>query len=109
VHTEFPNIPFRSHQLCFFHEYVSDILQLTISMQQLAVLFQMHLSTVRRNLRQGTPQQSSPLGRHMTLKENSEADLVAHILEAVRVGRWMTRKELLKIVRECYDIGLTPG
>ena len=108
THTEFSDIPFRSHQLCFIQRYASDVLHRTLSTQQLAVLFQMNPSTVRRTLLRG-PQRPGPLGRHMAIADDHEADLVAHILEAFRAGKTMTRKELLQMVRERYDHALTDG
>jgi hypothetical protein len=81
THTEFSNIPFRSHQLCFFQEYARDVLHRIIATQQLAVLFQMNLTIVQRNLLQ-QPQQSGPLGRHMALGADFEANLVTYLLKA---------------------------
>jgi hypothetical protein len=45
----------------------------------------------------------------MTLEADFEVDLVTHLLEVFRAGRAMTRKELLQMVREQHDTGLTPG
>jgi hypothetical protein len=50
THTEFSDIPFRSHQLCFFQQYARDVLHRTLGKQQLAVPFQMNPTTVRRTL-----------------------------------------------------------
>jgi hypothetical protein len=45
----------------------------------------------------------------MALEENGEPDLVSHVVEAFRAGSAMTRKELLKTVRERSDTALMPG
>jgi hypothetical protein len=50
-HTEFPAIPFKSNQLCYFHEYARDVLNHRISTKEFATLFEMNERTARRNLR----------------------------------------------------------
>jgi hypothetical protein len=44
----------------------------------------------------------------MTIGADFETDLVTHLLEAFRVGRAMTLKELLQMMRKQHDTGLTP-
>jgi hypothetical protein len=45
----------------------------------------------------------------LAIEYDREADLVAHVVEAFRAGKAMTRKELLQMVRERYDRPLTDG
>jgi hypothetical protein len=47
----------------------------------------------------------------MAIKDDRDADLVAHIVKAFRAGKAMTRKELLQMVYECecYDRELRDG
>jgi hypothetical protein len=45
----------------------------------------------------------------MAIEDDRDADLVAHVVEAFRVGKAMTRKELLQMVRERHDRALTDG
>jgi hypothetical protein len=84
--------------LCYFHEYDRDILDHPVSTKDLATPFEMNKCFVRRNLRQ-CPQEPGPLGRHKALDAQSEAALVAMLLDAFQAGEPMTKKELLQIVR----------
>jgi hypothetical protein len=79
MHTESSDIRFRSHQLCVFHEYARDVLHHILGTQQFAVLFQMNPPTVRRTLLRG-PRQPGPLGRHMAIEDDREADLVTILI-----------------------------
>jgi hypothetical protein len=107
-HTEFPTIPFRSHQLLFFHDYARDVLNHPIDTKDLAVVFEFNERTARKILSRG-PQVPGPLGRHRALNAEIEASLVAMLLEAFQSGKAMTRKEFLLTVRERYDPELTKG
>jgi hypothetical protein len=106
--TEFPRIPFRSHQLCFLRDYANDILKHPIGTKALAELFEMSERTVRRNLVQG-PQAPGPLGRHLALDDESEAGLVTTLLDAFEAGQAKTKKQLLQIVRERHGSKFTRG
>jgi hypothetical protein len=50
--TEFFQIPYRSHQLCFFQQCDKESLDYRIQMKELAMCFQMNERTVRKNLQQ---------------------------------------------------------
>jgi hypothetical protein len=90
-HTKFPPIPFKSKQLCDFHEYGRDVLNHPVSMKNLAMLFEMNKWTVRRNLLQRL-QEPGPPGGHNALEGQSEAALVAMILDAFHAGQPMNKK-----------------
>jgi hypothetical protein len=45
----------------------------------------------------------------MAIEDDREVDLVAHVIEAFRAGKGMTRKELLQMVRQNYDRALMDG
>jgi hypothetical protein len=92
--TEFLQIPYRSHQLCFLHDYARDVLDHPLRTADLAVLFEFNERTVRKNLARG-PQEPGPLGRHAALTPEVEASLVEMLLEAFASGKSMTAKEFL--------------
>jgi hypothetical protein len=45
----------------------------------------------------------------MAIEDDREVDLVAHLVEAFRAGKGMTREELLQMVRQHYDRALMDG
>jgi hypothetical protein len=104
----FSTLAYKSHQFGFLDKYAHDPLHCTFCLQKLAVLFHMNVRTIRRNFLQG-PQKSEPLGRHTAIDEGCEADLIATVLEAFRVGHAMGRKRLLQLAREPYEDDLTRG
>jgi hypothetical protein len=107
-HTEFPTIPFRSHQLSFLRDYARDVTNHPVSARDLARLFKINERTVYLTLQRGL-QQPGPLGRHNALDEESEQALVGMLLEAFHAGAPMDKKQLLHIVQECYRKTATWG
>jgi hypothetical protein len=93
-HTEFPAIRFKSNQLCHDHEYARRVLNHPVSAKNLATLREMNERTVRRNLLPG-PQEPGPPGRHITLTSQSEAALVAMLLDAFHAGQPIGKRQLL--------------
>jgi hypothetical protein len=73
-HTEFPAIPFKSNQLCYFHEYARYVLNDPISPKNLAIVFEMNERIVRRNLRQGRQ------CTRRTIGSSSGRDAFGHLL-----------------------------
>jgi hypothetical protein len=65
----------------FFRDYACDVLQLSLGYKNLTVLFGMSERIVRWNLLRG-PQVPGPLGRHVAIDNQSEADFVVLLLEA---------------------------
>jgi hypothetical protein len=59
----------------------------------------MNECSVRRNLRQGS-QEHGRLGRHNAVDAQSEAALVAMLLEAFHPDQRMTKKQLWQLVQE---------
>jgi hypothetical protein len=51
--TEFCATPFKSHQLCFLHDWARNFTNHPIEIKDLAMLFQMNVRTVRCNLLHG--------------------------------------------------------
>jgi hypothetical protein len=107
-HTEFSSISFRSHQICFLHEWVQSNLHDPLTTRELADIFKVAERTVRRTLGAG-PQQPGPLGRHRALDEKSEQTLVNLILDSYATRHSLTPKELVQIMRGKYDPKLTKG
>jgi hypothetical protein len=77
-------------------------------MSELARIFQANAPTVRRTLLRG-PEDLAPLGRHATLDDNSEAAIIASVLESFQTGKPLTQKQLLDMVHEEYNPRLTKG
>jgi hypothetical protein len=50
-----------------------------------------------------------PLGSHLAIDDQSEADLVTLLVEVFQAGKAMTRKQLQQIVREGHNLKLTCG
>jgi primosomal protein N'' len=75
---------------------------------QLAFIFNMTETTVRRSLKNG-PQDLAPLGRHAALDEEWENILIAYIQERNGQLQALTQKELLLFVKENFDKTLTKG
>jgi hypothetical protein len=107
-HTEFPRIPFRSHQLCFLRDSARGVIHHPVSARDLATRFTINERTVYRTLRQGL-QQPGPLGRHNALDEESEQALIAVLLKAFRATAPMNTKQRLHIVQERYWKTVTRG
>jgi hypothetical protein len=106
--TEFLQIPYKSHQVCFLRDYARDILGHALGTKELAALFERNERTVRKTLARG-PQDPGPLGRHAALESDGELSLVATLLDAFGTGKSMTCKEFLQLVRERHNPHLTKG
>jgi hypothetical protein len=106
--TEFSSLLYKSHQVCFLHEYFPKTLRSEIDANQLAVVFEMNVRTIRKYLLHG-PQDPKAPGRHRALDETLESELTAIILQAFNEGKAMTKRQVLALVRERYSPKLTKG
>jgi hypothetical protein len=106
--TEFLQLPYKSHQLCFFKNYTREVLSHPVAPQQLATLFELNERRVRKNLLHG-PEQPGPLGRHVALDTEIELSLVWMLVDAFHEQKMMTQAEFLKIVRGQHNSKLTKG
>jgi hypothetical protein len=86
-------------RICVFRDYARDVLNPAITDTQLVRLFAVNERPVRRNLLHG-PQAPGPLGRHIPIQHQSEADLITLILEASAAGKTMAWEQLPLIIRE---------
>jgi hypothetical protein len=80
--TESLQIPYKSHQLCFFNSYQIDILNNPFGTKDPAMLFGFCQRAVGKTLVRG-PQNPSSLGRQAALKSEAESSL--EFLETVRI------------------------
>jgi hypothetical protein len=94
--------------LCYSHEYARDVLNHPVSTKHLATLFEMEERVVHRNLLQGR-QEPGRLSNHNKLDAQSEAVVVAMLLNALHDGQPMSKKQSLQIVREQHRKTTTRG
>jgi hypothetical protein len=106
--SDFPPLPFRSHQIRFLNDDVSTILNRSLSITKLSIVFQVTTAVVRKTF--GTrPESPQPLGRHEALDPDVESGIVTPLLESCPDGRVVTPKALLQKGRERYNPKLTKG
>jgi hypothetical protein len=106
--TEFTEISFPLHRLCFLRDWARDVLDQCLSSKKLSIAVQINERTGRKNLRRG-PQESSPLGRHHALAEDREPTLMRIVVETYHDNQAMTRRQLLNLVRERFNPAMTKG
>jgi hypothetical protein len=105
---DFLQIPYRSHQLCFFQQYTKESPDHPIQPKELAIPFQKDECTVRKDLQQG-PQEPSPLGRHAALTPEVVSSLVAMLMDAFHEYKAMALKEFLRTVQGRHNSALSKG
>jgi hypothetical protein len=106
--TAFPQIPKKSHRLCFWNDDAKEISNHPLRTKDLSPLFEFNERTVRKTLARG-PQEPGPLGRQAPLKPEAESSLVALLVEVFEAGKAITFKAFLQFVREQHDPQLTKG
>jgi hypothetical protein len=107
-HSEFPLLQFRSHQICFLHDYPCNRLNRPLNTTELSTVFEVRTAVIRRILRK-RPESPQPPGRHQALDPAIESAIVTLVLDAFKNGRGMTPKKLLQMVRDTYNPKLTKG
>jgi hypothetical protein len=68
-----------------------------ITTNDLAVVFELNVKTVRKYLFHG-PQEPKEPGRHRALDKKFESDLTSMILQALTEGKTMIKKQILELV-----------
>jgi hypothetical protein len=99
---------YRNHQLCFLDAWCIKVLGFQLCTSQLAFIFNMNETTVRRSRKNG-PQDPVPPGRHAALDEERENFLIAYIHERHEQLQAVTEKELLLFAKEKFNETLTKG
>jgi hypothetical protein len=102
----FPDQIYRNHQLCFLDTWCMTVLGPQLCISQLAFIFNMNETTVRRSLKNGA-QDPAPLSRHIALDEERENILIAYIQERNGQPEALTEKEPLLFVKDSFDNSLT--
>ena len=105
---EFKALLYKNHQLCYLHEYAKNFQDVKLSINQLSIIFQMNPRTVSKSICKGS-QDLKPKGRHKSLDENIENDIVEEIKRRSNEGKAMTKKEVLMFVNMTYKKMLTHG
>jgi hypothetical protein len=90
------------------HEYFSKTLHSELDANQPAIIFEMNVITIRKDLRRGRQDREAP-GRHRALNETLESELTTINLPAFNEGKPMTKKQLLALVCERDSSKLTKG
>jgi hypothetical protein len=106
--TEFAVIQSRSHQICFLARCARETLRYEASVSGLAKTFQANVTTLRRTFLRA-PEDLATRGRHAAIDDNSEAAIIASVLESFQTGKPLTRKQLLDVVHKEYNPRLTKG
>jgi hypothetical protein len=106
--TEFAEIQYKSHEICSFAHCTTETLYQETSVSEPARIFQANTTVVQRTFLRG-PEDSAILGRHATLDDESEAAMMASILDPFQTGKPLTRKQLLDTVHKDYNPRLTMG
>jgi hypothetical protein len=101
-HSECPSLQFRSHRICFLHDYLCNGLNCPLNTTELSTVFKVTMAVIHRILRKWS-EDSQPPGRHQALDPAIESAIVTLVLDAFKNGKGMTPKELLQIVRETYN------
>jgi hypothetical protein len=107
-HTEFLQLPYKSHQLYFFENHTRKVPSHPVAPQQPATVFKLNERTVRKHVLHG-PQQPGPLGPHAALDAEIELSLGRMLVDSFHEQKAMTQAEFLKIVREQHNSKLTKG
>jgi hypothetical protein len=107
-HSEFPSLQFRSHQICFLHDYPCNSLNRPLNTTELSTVFEVTTAVILWILGK-RPEDPEPPGRHQALDPAIESAIVTLVFDACKNGKGMTPKELLQLVREMYRSKLTRG
>jgi hypothetical protein len=106
--TDFSSLPYKSHQVCFVQQYFCETVGSEITMNDLAMVFELNVKTVRKYLLRGSQEPTEP-GRHRALDEKFELDVTTMILQVFVEGNAMTKRQVVEFIREKYDRSLTKG
>jgi hypothetical protein len=97
--TEFSSLLGKSHHVCFLNEYFSKTLRSVVDANQLAVIFEMNVRTIRKYLLRGSQDLKASV-QDRALDETFESELTTIILQVFSKGKWMTKWHVLPLVRE---------
>jgi hypothetical protein len=87
-------------------QYFRETIGSEITTNDLAMVFELNVRTVRKYLLRGSQEPKEP-DRHRTLDEKSELDVTTMILQAFAEGNAMTKRQVVEFIREKYDQFLT--
>lgn len=79
-----------------------------ISNKDLGEIFQMHLKTVAKNIKNG-PQDLYPPGRHDALSNDVEEKIIEEILKRENEGHAMRERDILDFVKLNFHLDLIRG
>jgi hypothetical protein len=106
--TDFSSLPYKSHQVCFVQQYFCETVDSEITTNDLAMIFELNVRTVRKYLLRGSQEPKEP-DRDRALDEKFELDVTVMILQVFAEGNTMTKRHVVEFIREKCGRSLTKG